>query len=121
MAIGRFEQLEVWQRAHQLVLAIYRITAAFPPEERFGLTSQMRRAAVSIPANIAEGFKRRGQRDKVHFYNISQGSLEEVCYYLLLATDLSYSIHADEHTGLVEETARMLQGLINSIEQRADK
>jgi four helix bundle protein len=60
MAIERFEQLDVWQRAHQLVLTIYRITTAFPAEERFGLTSQMRRAAVSVPAIIAEGFKRRG-------------------------------------------------------------
>ncbi len=69
MAIERFEQLEVWQFAHAVVLAVYRLTSAFPDHERFGLTSQMRRAAVSVPANIAEAFKRRGPRDKIHFYN----------------------------------------------------
>lgn len=82
MAIERFEDLEVWQCAHAMVLLVYRMTATFLGDERFGLVSQMWRAAVSVPANIAEGFKRRGARDKVHFYNISQGSLEEVRYYV---------------------------------------
>ena len=78
MEIERFEQLEVWKEAHALTLRVYRLTAALPTDQRFGLVGQMQRAAVSIPANIAEGFKRRGQADKVRFYNIAQGSLEEL-------------------------------------------
>ncbi|MEJ2048211.1 MAG: four helix bundle protein, partial [Dehalococcoidia bacterium] len=73
-----FQQLEVWQEAHKLVLAIYELMKGYPGEERFGLVSQMRRAAVSIPANIAEGFKRRGIAEKVRFYNLAEGSLEEL-------------------------------------------
>ncbi len=67
-SISSFQQLEVWQEAHKLVLMVYRITKEFPNEEKFGLVTQMRRAAVSIPANIAEGFKRRGIQDKIRFY-----------------------------------------------------
>ena len=88
--IARFGDLAVWQKAHQMVLQVYRITGSFPAEERFGLSSQMRRAAVSVPANLAEGFKKRGVRDKLNFYNIAQGSLEELRYYLILSKDLGY-------------------------------
>jgi four helix bundle protein len=118
MAIDRFEQLEVWQTAHKVVLMVYRLTAAFPNDERFGLTSQMRRAAVSVPANIAEGFKRRGARDKIHFYNISQGSLEEVRYYVRLAGDLKYTSENTELNEQIDQTGRMLHGLIRSIEHK---
>ncbi len=119
MAIERFEQLEVWQFSHAVVLAVYRLTSAFPDHERFGLTSQMRRAAVSVPANIAEGFKRRSPRDKIHFYNISQGSLEEVRYYVRLAVELNY-MHPDEQLAQrIEQTARMLHGLMASIERNS--
>ena len=69
---------------------MYKFTSTLPNEEKYGLVSQMRRAAVSIPANIAEGFKRRGQNDKAHFYNIAQGSLEELRYYFILVNDLGY-------------------------------
>jgi four helix bundle protein len=86
----RFEDLIVWQKAHRFVLEVYRLTKSFPYDERFGLTSQFRRAAVSIAANIAEGFKKRGKLDKVRFMNIAQGSLEECRYYLLLTRDLGY-------------------------------
>ncbi len=85
-----FKELIVWQKAHQFVLEIYRFTSEFPREERFGLISQIRRAAVSVPANIAEGFPKRGPADKTRFFNIAQGSLEEVHYYLILAKDLGY-------------------------------
>ena len=85
-----FEQLIVWQKAHQLVLGIYRLTDSFPRHEIYGLTSQLRRAAVSTPANIAEGFKKRGRADKARFLNIAQASLEECRYYLILAKDLNY-------------------------------
>ena len=86
----RFQDLLVWQRAHQLVLSIYKETRAFPVAERYGLTIQLRRAATSIPANIAEGFRKRSRRDKARFYNIAQGSLEETRYYLIIAHDLGY-------------------------------
>ncbi len=84
-----FEDLIVWQKAHQFVLAVYRLTIDFPKHELYGLTAQLRRAAVSIPANIAEGFKKRGRADKARFMNIAQGSLEESRYYLILAKDLA--------------------------------
>ncbi len=77
-----FEDLIVWQKAHQLVLAVYRMSEGFPKSEVYGLTAQLRRATVSIPANIAEGFKKRTKADKARFLNIAQGSLEECRYYL---------------------------------------
>ena len=85
-----FQDLIVWQKAHQLVLSIYSITANFPKSEVYGLASQLRRAAISIPANIAEGFRKRGKADKARFLNIAQGSLAETHYYILLAKDLDY-------------------------------
>jgi four helix bundle protein len=113
--IARFEDLAVWQKAHQMVLQIYRITGSFPAEERFGLSSQMRRAAVSVPANLAEGFKKRGVKDKLNFYNIAQGSLEELRYYLILSKDLGYMTDNREMADAAEEVARMLHGLIRSV------
>jgi four helix bundle protein len=85
-----FEDLFVWQKAHQLVLAIYKETKRFPKDELYGLVSQMRRAAVSVPANIAEGFKKRSKAEKTHYLTIAYGSLEEVRYYLILSQDLDY-------------------------------
>ena len=85
-----FGDLVVWQKGHQFVLDVYRYTAEFPKSETYGLSSQFRRAAVSIPANIAEGFRKAGERDKVRFMNIAQGSIEECRYYLILSQDLSY-------------------------------
>jgi four helix bundle protein len=82
--------LTVWGKAHQYVLAVHQFTSAFPKSELYGLTQQMRQAAVSIPANIAEGLKRRGKFGKVRFINIAEGSPEETRYYLLLAADLGY-------------------------------
>ena len=103
-----FEQLIVWQRAHQFVLGVYRFTDSFPRREIYGLTSQLRRAAVSIPANIAEGFKKRGRADKVRFLNIAQGSLEECRYYIILAKDLNYGETAQLRSQL-EETSKLLE------------
>jgi four helix bundle protein len=86
MAAARtFRDLQVWRKAHEFVLAAYSYTADFPKHEIYGLTSQMRRASVSIPANIAEGFRRQGRADKARFMNMAQGSLEECRYYLILA------------------------------------
>jgi four helix bundle protein len=83
--------LITWQKAHEFVLAAYHLTAKFPTAEIYCLTTQARRAAISIAANIAEGFKKRGLNDKTRFFNIAQGSLEECRYYLILAQDLGYS------------------------------
>ncbi len=85
-----FTDLIVWQKAHQFVLNVYKYTLHFPKEEIFALTSQFKRAAISVPANIAEGFRKNSAKDKIRFYNISQGSLEEYRYYLILSNDLSY-------------------------------
>ena len=85
-----FRDLIVWQKAHQFVLSVYNYSDYFPQKEIYGLTSQFRRAAVSIAANIAEGFKKKGVADKSRFLNIAQGSLEECRYYLILAKDLGY-------------------------------
>jgi four helix bundle protein len=111
----RFEDLLAWQKAHALVLAIYRYSAAFPQTEVYGLTSQIRRAGVSVPANIAEGFKRRGKPEKVRFMNIAQGSLEEVRYFLILAADLEYGDSPSLMTQ-VSEVSRLLDGYIRGIE-----
>jgi four helix bundle protein len=114
-----FENLRVWQKAHALVLGVYRITAQFPGEERYGLVSQRRRAAVSVPANIAEGFKKRGVRDKTNFYNIAQGSLEELRYYAILSRDLGYVSDVAALRRDIDEVARMLHGLAASTGRRA--
>lgn len=113
--LERFEDLMVWQKAHQLALQIYRVTAQFPADEKFGLVSQMRRAAVSVPANIAEGFKKRSGKDKANFYNIAQGSLEELRYDLILARDLGYATETEPLAAITEEIGRMLHGLIKAV------
>ncbi len=102
-----FRDLDVWQKAHQFVLAVYRLSAGFPRREMYGLTAQMRRAAIAVPANVAEGFKKRGRPDKARYMNIAEGSLEECRYYLLLASDLSYGEDA-RIDRLADETARLL-------------
>jgi four helix bundle protein len=101
-----FTQLKVWERGHQLVLAIYKITARFPSDERFGLTSQLRRAAVSVPANVAEGSKRHTNQDFARFLNIAEASLAETEYLLLLARDLGY-LEADAHKSLTNEASEI--------------
>ena len=85
-----FMDIKAWQFAHQFVIDVYTITRKFPDTERFGLCSQFQRAAVSIAANIAEGYKKLSKADKLRFFNISQGSLEECRYYILLSRDLGY-------------------------------
>ncbi|PLX48814.1 MAG: four helix bundle protein [Desulfobulbaceae bacterium] len=109
-----FKDLKVWQKAHEFVLLTYKVTADFPSHELFGLTSQLRRAAVSIAANIAEGFKKKGQADKLRFYNIAQGSLEECRYYLILVNDLQYT-PIDTLQALLEDTSRLLNNYAKQI------
>ncbi len=112
-----FQDLAVWQKAHRFVLEVYGLTSRFPKHEMFGLTSQFRRATVSIPANIAEGFKKRGGADKARYMNISQASLEECRYYLLLAADLGYC-DSNERLEDVDEVGRMLDAYTRSILSR---
>jgi four helix bundle protein len=109
-----FRDLQVWQKSHRLVLDVYRLTKLLPEEELFGLTSQMRRAAVSVPANIAEGFKRRGKSDKARHMNIAQGSLEELQYYFILCGDLSY-LPPDAVGDRMNEVGRMLTAYARQI------
>ena len=109
-----FRDLLVWSKAHEFVLAVYRFTSAFPQSEAYGLTQQMRRAAVSVPANIAEGFSRRGKSDKARFMNIAESSLEECRYYLILCQDLEYG-HADNLLSSLEEVSRLLNAYSRAI------
>ena len=88
--MGNFRKLRVWENAHGLVLSVYRLTRAFPREEMFGLTSQMRRAAVSVTANIAEGCGRNGDREFVRYLRIALGSANELEDQIILAGDLEY-------------------------------
>jgi four helix bundle protein len=109
-----FRDLVVWQKAHQWVLAAYRLTTRFPQSETYGLSSQLRRAAMSVPANIAEGFKKTGVPDKRRYMNIAQASLEECRYYLILANDLGYADTSALATQL-EEVSRLLDAYTRAI------
>ena len=108
-----FEDVELWKKAHAWVLEIYRFSERFPKHELFGLTSQLRRASVSVPGNFAEGFKKTSRADKVRFYNIAQGSLEESRYYLILARDLNYG-DSQQLIESANEIGRMLASYARS-------
>lgn len=114
-----FQRLIVWQKAHELTISIYTLTKAFPREELYALTSQIRRAVISIEANIAEGSKRRTKKDRHHFYVMADGSLEEVKCFLLLAQDLGYCSAEDSGRLLAQarEVGRLLSGLMRSLDQ----
>jgi four helix bundle protein len=109
-----FTDLIVWQKAHHFVLEVYKLSDNFPPKEVYCLTSQLRRASISIPANIAEGFKKAGNADKARFMNIAQGSLEEVRYYLILAKDLGYG-ETENLQSRLDEVGRLLFAYRNAI------
>ena len=115
-----FQGLLVWQKAHEFVLDVYHCSASFPKHELFGLTSQLRRAAVSIPANIAEGYRKESDLDNARFLNIAQGSLEECRYYLILAPQLGYiaSTQAQSQNENLDEVARLLYSYRNSVLKR---
>lgn len=110
----KFREVIVWQKAHKFVMNAYRFSRSFPKYELFTLVSQFRRAAISIPANIAEGFVKRSNKDKVRFYNIAQGSLEECRYYLILAHDLGYGNASDVSLQL-DEVGRLLNTYANAV------
>ncbi|MEO8065887.1 MAG: four helix bundle protein [Candidatus Doudnabacteria bacterium] len=118
--VNSFTDLKVWQVSHQIVLEIYTETKKFPREELFGLVNQLKRAAVSITSNIAEGFCRSTAKDKIHFYTISLGSLSEVQNQLMIARDLNF-IEFDKFSAIFEqlfEVRRMIYGLMKSAENR---
>lgn len=118
---ARYERLQVWQKAHSLTLDIYRITAQFPATEQYGLTSQLRRAAASIGANIAEGNSRLSLNEFRQFLSISRGSTNEVDYFIILSCDLGYITTGDSVAlrERCEEIKRMITGLINSVSRRS--
>ena len=115
-----YRDLTVWQKAMDLVETIYHTTAAFPKEETYGLTSQIRRAAVSIPSNIAEGNGRNTTRDYLHFLGMAYGSVEEVETQVLIAERLRYvdSSHSSSLVQMTTEIARLISGLMNSLRRR---
>ncbi len=113
----KFEDLVVWRKAHMFVLMVYRLTAKFPKDERYGLSSQLRRAAVSIAANIVEGFRKRSNAEKIRFLSIAQGSAEECRYYLILARDLGYG-NFHKANKLLEEVSKLLEACITALENR---
>lgn len=115
-----FKEIYAWQRAHAFVVMVYNVTKTFPSFERFGLSSQFQRAAVSIPANIAEGYRKDGMADKLRFLNIAQGSLEECLYYILLSYDLNY-IDQETYNNMnasIEETSKLLNAYYRGIKDR---
>ena len=109
-----FTNLVAWQKAHKFVLAVYKFTKQFPTEEKYGLTSQLRRAAVSIPANLAEGFRKKSSADKKRFFNIAQGSLEECRYYLILSKDLGYGTN-EAMNSLLAESSKLIDAYMKKI------
>jgi len=111
-----FRDVVVWQKAHAFALALYRCTEGFPKHEIFALTSQLLRAAASVPSNFVEGFRKRTAPDKLRFYNIAQGSADECFYQLILAHDLQYADTSNLQADL-EEVSRLLQGYINGLER----
>ena len=111
-----FTELIVWQKAHQFVLQIYSLTSRFPREELFGITSQIRRAAISIAANIAEGYTKRGPRDKARFFNTAQGSLSECKYYIILTRDLKFT-NDEKIASLLDEVSRLLNSYTRAVEK----
>ncbi len=118
--MNSFRDLIVWQKSHQLVLAAYKATKTYPKAELYGLTSQIRRAAVSIAANIVEGYKRSSDKETLRFLNISDASLEEFKYMMLLSKDLEY-ITNETYDGIFnnsEEVGRLLSGFQKSFKNR---
>ncbi|MCF8262641.1 MAG: four helix bundle protein [Melioribacteraceae bacterium] len=117
-SVKSFHDLIVWQKAHNLVLQVYKDTASFPSEEKFGITSQIRRAAISVPANIVEGHARRSRKEFLNFLNIAHGSLEELKYLLLLSRELNYLDENEysEYSMITTEVSKILYGFKKSLE-----
>lgn len=118
--IANFTDLKAWQKAHSLVTGVYKATATFPPNEQFGLTSQMRRASISCSSNIAEGFSRQTRSDKIHFYHMALGSCTEVQNQLIAARDLEFLLRTDfqDLFSISIEVNKLLNGLIKSLRSK---
>jgi len=118
--VKSFEELEAWRKGHDLVLSVYEVTVRFPKEERFGVVSQLRRAATSVPANIAEGFGRRSTKDFVRYLEIAGGSLEETRYFLRLSKDLKYLDEVEFRVlrSKSDEVGRLLGGLTQALRRK---
>lgn len=116
MAFSTFKDLLVWQKAHALTKFIYEVTDHFPAREIFSLANQMRRAAVSVPSNLAEGLRRKSLKDSLNFYNIAEGSLEELKYQLLLSFELKFisQENFEKANDLAEQTGKLLYRFIQS-------
>ena len=112
-----FKELIVWQKSHKLVLEIYKVTRSYPKEEVYSLTNQIRMASVSIAANIAEGYKKKTKASKLNFLNISEGSLEEVKYYIILSKDLEFISEKEfnQLESITEEVGRLISGYSSAI------
>src|SRR3954465_3557982 len=115
MGSKAFTDIKVWQLAHEVNLNVYRLTESFPQRDMFGMASQMRRAAYSIPSNIVEGFGRRATKDKAHFYTIAMGSAEEFKYGLIAARDLGYLKDFGVLWPKLESISKMLRGLTDAV------
>ena len=113
--IDSFEKMKVWQEAHALTMKVFAATPKLPQEQQGGLALQMEQTAVAVPKSIAEGFKRRGPRNKAHFYNLAQTSLESLRYYFILCRDLGFDIPFDDLAYRGDQVARMLDGLVRSM------
>ena len=119
MYIRNFQDLNVWQKSHQMVLEIYKVTKHYPAEEKFGLITQIRRSSISVSANIAEGFK-KSTKDFIRYIEIAQGSLEETKYHLILSRDLEYLMPSDftRIYNLSDDVSKMLFSLNKKLELR---
>ncbi len=112
-----FKDLIVWQKSHQLTLEIYKVTLKFPTDEKYGLTSQMRRAAYSVPSNIVEGHSRKTKKEFLQFLNIAKASLEELKYFIILSSDLNYISKQEQKQleELTEEVSKILYSFTNKL------
>lgn len=119
MYIESYKELTVWQRAMEMVVSVYDVSKKLPKDEIYGLTSQMRRAAVSVPSNIAEGKKRKSKNDFLQFLRISSGSAAELETQLILMRDL-YKIESDESLSLLNEVQKMLTVMVSKLEEKND-
>ncbi len=121
--MANYRNLIIWQKAHSLAIKVYKLTESFPKQEMFGLTSQLRRAALSVPTNIVEGYNRKSRKELIHFIDIALGSLAETEYLLEFASELNYmeKNEASVLQNLVEEAGKLLWGFQKSkIEQKAE-
>lgn len=123
MKIEKFTDLTVWQKAHELALFVYKLTERFPAREKFGVTSQIRRAAASPPANIAEGFGRRTTGELLRSLQIARGEVEETRYFLILSRDLGFTSRADFDVGFAycDTVGKLINALARSLKRRVQK